>query len=332
MTKLLSANNPSLYLLAVLLSVFFHVFAFFSTQDMSFVTQYHEPASNYIFGSLQTIDSTVAWSIMLAAGAVIQSIMAWMINDIINQEKINSKKTYFFSILYVLVSSFSISWLVLSPQLISAFLMVLAIKRIFVLSHQEKFFSQLFDLGFIFSLAVLFFFPSVIMMLFILPALYSVRPFSVVEFLRMAFGFFTPLFIAFGFYFLMSDISLLPSHILNSENLFFITKSFLTTANIALSAICIGWLALSALMFSVFPFSINIKARKMVGVMGLLVLFFGLSLFMPTHYSMAQWLFIVPTMTFLLGMIILEFHHRIIPNVIFALLIVTNVMSFVFQL
>ncbi len=332
MTKLLSANNPSLYLLAVLLSVFFHVLAFFSTKDLNFVMQYDEPASKYVFGSLQKIDNTVAWGIMLAAGAAVQSIMAWMINDIVNQEKINSKKTYFFSVLYVLVSSFSISWLVLSPQLISAFLMMLAIKRIFVLSHQEKFYSQLFDLGFIFSLAVLFFFPSIIMMLFILPALYSVRPFSVVEFLRMTIGFLTPLFIAFGFYFLYSDITLLPSHVLNSENLFFITKSFFTTPYIILSGMCIGWLALSAFMFSAFPFAINIKARKMTGVMGLIVLFFGLSLFMPTHYYMAQWLFISPTMTFLLGMIILEFHHRVIPNVIFALLIVTNVMSFIFQL
>lgn len=332
MTKLLSANNPSLYLMAVLLSVFFHVVAFFSMQDMSFVMQYDEPASNYVFGSLQSLDSTVAWGILLAAGAAIQSIMAWMINDIVNQEKINSKKTYFFSILYVLLSSFSISWLVLSPQLISAFLIVLVLKRIFTLSHQEKFFTQLFDLGFIFSLSVLFFFPSVIMMLFILPALYSVRPFSVVEFLRMSIGFFTPLFVAFSFYFILGDISLLPSHMTNSANLFFITKSFFSTTNIALSVICIGWLVLSGLMFSAFSFSINIKARKMVGVMGLLVLFFGLSLFMPTYYSMAQWLFILPALTFFLGMIMLEFHHRFIPNVIFALLIVTNVMSSIFQL
>jgi hypothetical protein len=332
MTKLLSANNPSLYLMAVLLSVFFHVVTFFSILDTSFVMQYREPASYYIFSSLQKIDSVVAWGIILAIGAAIQSLMAWMINDMINQQKINSKKTYFFSILYVLVSSLSMSWLVLSPQLISAFLMVMAVKRIFVLSHQEKFFSQLFDLGFIFSLSVLFFFPSVIMMLFILPALYSVRPFSVVEFLRISIGFLTPLFVVFGIYFLVSDISLLPSHFSNTENLFFITKSFFTTTNIALSGICIGWLALSGFMFSAFPFSINIKARKMVGVMGLLVLFFGLSLFMPTNYTMAQWLYVLPAITFFLGMIILEFHHRFIPNVIFASLLITNVICFVFQL
>ena len=225
MVQLLKINNPGLVFISVFLSIAIHILAAIFPADFQFLANYSEPLSQLIFLNMVSMGN-VGFYLLLFVGCVIQIIQAFLVDNILNNYKIIGKRSYIGGMIFVLASSLDKSWLFFSPMQISLLLILLLINDIFALSKQERFYKEFFNIGFSVSLSVLFYFPSLFLLLFIFPALFSVRPFHIKDVLRVLVGIVTPIFMVASIYFLTDQSENLSTAIANQFKLPLLSISF----------------------------------------------------------------------------------------------------------
>jgi hypothetical protein len=214
---------------------------------------------------------------------------------------------------------------------ISLLLILLLINDIFALSKQERFYKEFFNIGFSVSLSVLFYFPSLFLLLFIFPALFSVRPFHIKDMLRVLVGIVTPIFIITSIYFLTDQTGNLAEAIMHQFKLPLLSLSLFTKQSIIAMIVIAAWLVLSGLFVVAIPFSITMQTRKMVGVLIIETVLCTLFFFFPTHFSIAYLLLISPLIAIFLAILLSEMKNDLIANVIFGLLIVSTFSVIIFN-
>lgn len=321
MLQLLRINNPAIVLFSVFVSLLLHALVMFQPFDASFVLNYSEPLSFPLFSWLQKISSSSFFYTLCVLGCLVQIIQAILINSLLNEFKIISKRNYLGGLVFVLCSSFDPQWLLFSPQQISTLLLIILLYFLFVLSRQDRAYTQLFDVGFLAMLSVLFYFPSLFFLLLLFPVLYSLRSFNLKEFLRIAVGLFTPLFVVVGVAFLNDTLPYLWHWIINSENQHYLSYSYFTVANTILLVLNGFWLLTGSVLFVVLPFSLSMQTRKMTGAIGILTVLTISFFFLPTAYSDAYWLLLSVSTAIFITIVLTETKWDLIANIIFALLI-----------
>lgn len=330
MVQLLKINNPGLVFFSVFLSVSIHLLAAFFPADFRFLSSYTEPLSHLIFPSIVNMGS-MGFYLLLLIGCIVQILQAFLVDSILNNYKIIGKRSYIGGMVFVLASSLDKSWLFFSPMQISLLLILLLINDIFALSKQERFYKEFFNIGFSVSLSVLFYFPSLFLLLFIFPALFSVRPFHIKDVLRVLVGIVTPIFMVASIYFLTDQSEILSTAMANQFKIPLLSLSFFTKQH-AVSLILIAtWLMLSGLFVVAIPFSITMQTRKMIGVLIIETVLCTLFFFFPTHFSIAYLLLISPLIAIFLAILLSEMKNDLIANVIFGLLIVSTFSVIIFN-
>jgi hypothetical protein len=320
MLRLLSTNNPTFILSSIIASFFIHTIYFFSGKiDFSYPLSYSEPISKFIFSNLLNTGDAF-YPILMISGALLQIICAVTINQTINEFKISSKRAYIAALVFVLVSSLNPQWLILSPQLISLTLWFMLFYRILVLSKQESFYRVLFDIGFIAALAMFTYLPSSFFIVFLFPALYSVRPYNFKESLRVIIGLVTPLYIILSVYFLNDSLPLLLHDILNTANLSMLNKAIFNTNFSPYFYFIAGWLLISTIVFALIPVSLSLKTRNVSTLLIFHTILAILFFFIPTYFHISHFILTVPLITVYLSIFFLDYKGSFLPNVIFVLL------------
>ncbi len=83
-----------------------------------------------------------------------------------NEQRMTAKKNFMAGWLFIMLTSIFTEGLVLSPVLIALTFIILACEKAFRLIKKEKMYGDIFDIGFLISLASFFYFPSLVLLLF----------------------------------------------------------------------------------------------------------------------------------------------------------------------
>ncbi len=204
MLSLLRSNNPSIVLLYVIYLIAFRISAIWSTTPPLVVAD-SSPISFVIFNYLQQF-SGLGWLSLLLAAAL-TFVQALLVNLIINENKITAKKNYLGGGVHIVFVSFFTEGIYLSPALIAATFILLMLRSLFLLAKADKQNGNIFNLGFMISLAALFYFPTWGFLLFLMLGLGTVRPFVFREWIILLLGVIAPLFVLFTIFF-YNDLSL----------------------------------------------------------------------------------------------------------------------------
>jgi hypothetical protein len=327
MVRILTANNPALFFVAIFLSIIFHISAWFYVDDISFLSHHNEPLSRLLWAEIFPHFFSPKL-LFLILNFLFQLGGAWIFNDMINNQKFISRKSYIFAMLYVICSSLNLTWLFFSPFTFLLFLSTLSFSLLFTLSKQERFYTQLFDLGSLYALSSLLYFPSCIIFLFSLFGLYSLRPFILIEFLRILLGILTIMISAYSLYILFNFSDQFLPHLLNNAHSTLFYTNWLQKIHIP----AIGITILVSLFYLIVPISKNIKTRKLIGLFSLLAILICVSFLIPSAQHHTLFCLTTPIISFLLGHILIEYKHRFMPNIIFAVFINTIILSIVLNL
>ena len=206
MVSFFKSNNPGVVVFYLVYIVGFRLCFFFAPFDTGFVFNHHEPVSFFLFPALQKLPLNPV-VILAILSCLLQFIQALLVNMVINENKMTSRKTYLGGMLFILFTSFFKESLLLTPASLALTFIILAAAALFRLARKEKDYGDVFDAGMLTSLAVLVYFPTVVVLLFIFIALGTVRTFRYREWTAILLGTITPVFVVFTISY-VSDSSL----------------------------------------------------------------------------------------------------------------------------
>ena len=213
MLSFFKSNNPAVVIFYIIYLVLFRVCFAFTTTDTNFVFEHREPLSVLLFGFLKNFSAYQTISMVLAA--ILCFVQALLINGIVNDNKILSKKNYLPGAVFIIFASFFKESLLLTPASVALTFLLICAARLFSLIRKEKAYGDVFDLGFLVALAALFYFPSVLFILFAFIGLAIMRPFNYREWLIVPMGFLSPFLLVFTYYYWNDKEAILLADIAN---------------------------------------------------------------------------------------------------------------------
>ena len=238
-----------------------------------------------------------------------------------NENKFFKKKSYAGGSLYLIFSSFLPSYLILSPASLALTFLILALSKMFSLFKMEKPYGAIFDVGFLVSIATLFYFPSVIFLLLAYFALATIRPFSYREWIIILMGFGSPLVILFTIYF-WNDITvnLLTDMINYKSHGWLNSVTFYNWGWIYISAISITILSFLALLPSAL-YSSLIQVRKFTGILVLFLVLAILSMGLLESVSLQHLIFLSVPLSVFASMVLVQIKNTKVSEVVHLILI-----------
>ena len=327
MLNFFKSNNISIVIANVVLIFLFRVLFFFSAGDLSLLFHHAEPATRFLVRIFHITSSTaLIW--LVIGGAVLCFFESLLVNAIINNHKVTSKKTYLGGILFVVFTSFVPECMVLSPAMISVLFLLLTFDRLFEMTRPEKLYSYVFDLGFLSGIAILFYFPSVYVLILAFIGFATMRPVAIKEIMMIITGFVAVAFSVFVIYFWFDALPQLLPDLVNMQNRRFISFGIFTHWQ----WIIVIWLALLALWLLVnvpgLIFSSVIQTRKYVSILtigSVLAVFFAPLSF---NLNLSHLVFLFAAMSILYTVYFVETKTNFITEILFISLILS---VFVFQ-
>jgi hypothetical protein len=146
------------------------------------------------------LDQWLSPSLNILIGAVLVFIQALIFNKIVNTYGILNKGNFLSGLLYVVCSSVFTPFLIFSPPLLCNFLLLFIVYKLLNDFKSTDSISTMFDLGMVVAIGTIIYFPFVIFILLLWLALIIYKPFNWREWLAVAIGFLTIVFLL-GVYF-----------------------------------------------------------------------------------------------------------------------------------
>lgn len=312
MLSLLRSNNPTIVLLYILYLIVFRVGVFWSTTPPLVVTQ-SSPISYSLFTFLQQF-SGFSWISLLLAAAL-TFVQALLVNLIINENKITGKKNYLGGGVYIIFVSFFHEGIYLSPALMAATFLLLMFRSLFLLAKADKQNGNIFDLGFMTSIAALFYFPAWGFLFFLLVGLSTIRPFVAREWIILFLGLVAPIFVMFTIFF-YNDLAM------PSVSLHHWTLDWKLSGLVKIQLILMGIIALFAVFTSQSTLTgVAIQVRKYSSLLLFSFLIIVATFFLQAelHWSHAVWLAI--PLSILLTMFLLQIRRIVWAEILHSVLI-----------
>ncbi len=283
-----------------------------------YAVAHSEPLSHLLFTAIEKLP--FANLFIKVSGLLLVFVIGIILNLITTSNKIIAQKGFTTAAIFtVLICSFN-GFAVLSPQLIAFYFTVRIIQKLFGVYGKEKPTGEIFDLGWIAALAMLFYFPSFWLLVFAVIGLAILRAFSLREWWMIFLGFSAPLFVVVTWYFWYDKLAILPSDLLNLKNVDSVAFHF-TNKEIAGISVAISLLGISLSSLPRILFSSVIQVRKFTTVLLLSVLFCVLSFFMQTHKSTLHLITMSLPLSIMAAMYLQSFKRILLPELIFGLLI-----------
>lgn len=321
MLSLFKSNNPVVIILYLFYIILFRICFFFSTPDTGFVFAYHEPLSRILFSLLQKLPFNYA-ATSVALSGLLCLVQALIVNNIVSENKILARSNYLAGIFFIIFSSFFKASLVLSPASVALTFLLVATGKIFSLIRKEKSFGDVFDAGMLVALATLFYFPSILFIVFAYIALGTVRPFTYREWVIIFMGFFCPFFIAFTCYVWAGQTGRLWQDISNAQ-----ARGWLTGLNkfTASDYMMLGWLLLCILAALAFLpnalFSSLIQVRKFSTTLIFFIFLVVIAFTLQQRVNLSHFIWMALPLSIFTSMIIFPIRRKWISEVVHLMLI-----------
>ena len=321
MFNFFKSNNPALAIVNLVLIILFRLVFLFHPVDISALYHHTEPASKFFIRSLHISEMPLLW--LVIAGGVLCFIESLLVNRIINRHKVASRKNYMGGILFVVFSSLTTECMVLSPAMMGALFLILILDKLFDLSRPEKLYGSIFDLGFLSAIAMLFYFPSVYLLLLVIIAFLTMRTGTVKGILIIFTGFFSALLVVFTIYFWYDMLPEMGPDLVNFRyRIPLNTLSFSHWQEIDLI-----WIAVvSAWVFVNIPgiiYSSVIQTRKYITILALGVAFSFLVVPLLFNFNLSHLHFVLTSVTILCAVYFVETKITVIAKVLFIVLILS---------
>jgi len=187
-------NNPSYFFILPLFALVFWVVAFISPTVIapSHSTLLFDVCAKYI-NAIPMVGTFVSFLLIIAG--------SFLINFVVNENEIVERKTFLPALFYVVFMSNSPAMLMFHPAMVANLFIVFAVHKLFASYRRTTAFSEVFDAGFLLSLASLFYFPSIILFPVLGFGLLIFRAFHLREWLVSFIGVLVPYCFVFAYYF-----------------------------------------------------------------------------------------------------------------------------------
>jgi hypothetical protein len=197
--------NP-INLLLLFAYTFFMRMAIFADLPEQLNFEFLEPYAKF-FIQIPIGNSISSGTNVIIAGILI-FIQAILFNRVINNHGLLNKPNYLPALLYITGASLFMPFLVLSPTLVSLFLLIWAMDKFLKMGKSPGAIMIMFDIGMIIGVATLIYFPFIVMLLLLWLSLLLYRSFSWREWISGLIGFLTIFFFLAVFYYWNDDIHL----------------------------------------------------------------------------------------------------------------------------
>ena len=321
MFNFLKSNNPALTVINLVLIILYRIIFLFHPIDTSFVFHHTEPASKFFMRFCLLTSLSPLW--LLVSGGVLCFIESLLVNRIINHHKVATKKNYLGGIMFVIFTAFMPECQVLSPALISSLFLLLIINKMFDLSKPDKQYGSIFDLGFLSGIAMLFYFPSIYLLVLVIIGFLTMRTGTLRGILIILTGFFAVLLTVFTVYFWFDR---LPEMVLDMTNL----QNRIPLGKISLTRIegieLIGLAFIGAWVLLNIPsilYSSVIQTRKYITILILSGVFSLLVIPLQFNFNLSHLLFVFTSLTILCAVYFVETKITVIAQVLFIVLILS---------
>lgn len=188
------SNNASSFIFLPFIAIAIWVFGF--TAPSVLPVKYTMPLYELIAG----VFAPVPWlSTLMALLLVIGE--AFLLNYIVTENEVLTKQSYLPALIYIVFMSNNNDLLMLHPVLFANLFLLFAVNKLLSSYRKDIAFSQVFDAGFLASIATLFYFPSVVLLPLLGVGLILLRPFIWREWVISILGVILPYLFVITFYF-----------------------------------------------------------------------------------------------------------------------------------
>lgn len=192
--RLLKSNNASGFIVLPIVVLAIWAFGFIHPQMLS--VRHSMPLYELMAAPLISAPRlAIIISILLLTAEV------FLLNYIVNENEVLAKKSNLPALFYIVFMSINSSMLILHPMLLSNLFILFALNKIFNSYRKDIAFSQLFDAGFLISIASLFYFPCIVCVPVLGAALVLFRPFHWREWVIAFLGLLLPYIFITVYYF-----------------------------------------------------------------------------------------------------------------------------------
>jgi hypothetical protein len=320
MLNLFKSNNLSVIFANLVLIILFRLVYFFSPLDISQIYRHTEPASKFFIRLFHLGPQTPLVSLLIAGG-ILCFIGSILVNNIVNNYRVTTKKNYLGGVLFVVFTSLVPECMIPGPAYVSALILLLCIDNIFELAKPEKLYGHIFDLGFLSGVAMLFYFPAFYFLFFVSIGFFMMRSVTFRERVMIFTGFFCVLAVVFTVYFWFDALPDMLPDMVNIQYRKPLSFRTYTTWQIA-DLIWIGAVSISVL--AAIPgllFSSVIQTRKYIS---LLVIGAALSLLvvpLAFNFNLGHMVFLLASLSILTAFYFVETKSNLIREILFIVLI-----------
>jgi Family of unknown function (DUF6427) len=187
-------NSPASYILLPLFALVLWLPGFFSAQNM--VVQNSMPLYEVLensFAGIPVIATILAFILIV--------LEAFLLNYIINENEVLSSPTFLPALFYIVYMSNDNAKLLLNPMIFANLFILLALFKLVSSYRKNIAFSHAFDAGLLFSIATLFYLPSIVFLPILGVGLLIFRPFNWREWVISFFGVLVPILFVLMYYF-----------------------------------------------------------------------------------------------------------------------------------
>lgn len=146
-------------------------------------------------------------SLYILVSTLLSLAFAIYLNHIMNREKLQVQKSYVPAYSYVLFTSFLPALSIFSMASVASMVLFLALAKSLQLYHHGNARKEAFDIGLLVSLSVLFYFPTILFILFFPVFILLMRPLSLKEMVAYMIGIFIPLYMASAWLYLQGNLT-----------------------------------------------------------------------------------------------------------------------------
>ncbi|MBK7762710.1 MAG: hypothetical protein IPI46_04970 [Bacteroidetes bacterium] len=145
-------------------------------------------------------------SLYIVLSTIMSLFFSLYINHIMNREKLQSQKSYLPAFSFILFTSFLPILSIFSMVFISSIVLFAALAKTWQLYHNTNARKESFDIGLLVSLAVLFYFPSMLLILLFPIFMLIMRPINLKEMVAYSIGMFIPLYMGIAWIYLQGNL------------------------------------------------------------------------------------------------------------------------------
>ena len=321
MFNFLKSNNPALAVINLVLIILYRIIFIFHPIDTTSIFHHAEPASKFFIRYLHIASLSPVW--LLVSGGVLCFIESLLVNRIINHHKVATKKNYLGGIMFVIFTALIPECQVLSPALVSTLFLLLIMDKLFDLSKPDKQYGSIFDLGFLSGIAMLFYFPSIYLLVLVIIGFLTMRTGTLRGILIILTGFFAILLTVFTVYFWFDHLPEMALDMINLQNRIPLSSISLTRMEgIELIVVTFvgAWILVNV---PSILYSSVIQTRKYITILILSGVFSLLVIPLQFNFNLSHLLFVLTSLTILCAVYFVETKITVIAQVLFIVLILS---------